>query len=125
MLDIMAVVFCFFKIMCYLCSALHLVRALHIESVFAVLQENVEVFKNEGWTDNTHYLLVYGREHIDYQCVPFSYHSSVGISIVYYRSGFSTTFLLISVSKPHTFFFVYIHNPIVKKEYAENPVKSR
>ena len=42
---------CFFvllKIMCYICLALHLVRALHIESVFAVLQENVEVFKNEG-----------------------------------------------------------------------------
>lgn len=44
----MAVVFVFFKIMCYLYSALHLVRALHIESVFAILQENVEVFKNEG-----------------------------------------------------------------------------
>lgn len=38
----------FFKIMYYLCSTLHLVRALHIESVFAVLQENVEVFKNDG-----------------------------------------------------------------------------
>lgn len=34
------------KKMYYLCTALHLVRALHIESVFAVLQENVEVFKN-------------------------------------------------------------------------------
>ena len=44
----MVVVFCFLKIMCYICFALHLVRALHIESVFAVLQENVEVFKNEG-----------------------------------------------------------------------------
>ena len=30
----------------YLCTALHLVWASHIESVFAVLQENVEVFKN-------------------------------------------------------------------------------
>ena len=38
----------FFKIKRYICRALHLVRALHIESVFAVLQENVEVFKNEG-----------------------------------------------------------------------------
>ena len=37
-----------FKIKCYICFALHLVLALHIESVFAVLQENVEVFKNEG-----------------------------------------------------------------------------
>ena len=44
----MAVGFLFFKIMRYICFALHLVRALHIESVFAVLQENVEVFKNEG-----------------------------------------------------------------------------
>ena len=41
-------VFCFIKIMYYICIASHLVRALHIESVFAVLQENVEVFKNEG-----------------------------------------------------------------------------
>ena len=40
--------FCFLKIKCYICGALHLVRALHIESVFAILQENVEVFKNEG-----------------------------------------------------------------------------
>jgi hypothetical protein len=40
--------FCFFKIILYLCIALHLVRALQIESVNAVLQENVEVFKNEG-----------------------------------------------------------------------------
>jgi hypothetical protein len=56
----MAVIFCFFKKMCYICFALHLVRALHIESVFAVLQENVEVFKNEGRTNNTHYLFVYG-----------------------------------------------------------------
>ena len=38
----------FLKIKRYICFALHLVRALHIESVFAVLQENVEVFKNEG-----------------------------------------------------------------------------
>ena len=38
----------FFKTMRYICFALHLVRALHIESVFAILQENVEVFKNEG-----------------------------------------------------------------------------
>ena len=38
--------FVFSKKMCYICGALHLVRALHIESVFAVLQENVEVFKN-------------------------------------------------------------------------------
>lgn len=37
-----------FQKMGYICTALHLVRALHIESVFAVLQENVEVFKNEG-----------------------------------------------------------------------------
>ena len=37
-----------FKIKCYICFALHLVLALHIECVFAVLQENVEVFKNEG-----------------------------------------------------------------------------
>ena len=59
------------------------------------------------------------------QCVLSPYHSGVGISIVYFRSGFSTTFLLISVSQPHTFFFVYIHNPIVKQEYAENPVKSK
>lgn len=41
-------VFLFLKIMRYICLALHLVQALHIESVFAILQENVEVFKNEG-----------------------------------------------------------------------------
>ena len=29
------------------------------------------------------------------------------------------------MSKPHTFFFVYIHTPVVKKEFAENPIKSR
>ena len=79
--------------MCYICLALHLVQALHIESVFAVLQENVEVFKNEGRTNDTHYLLVNGGEHIDFQCVLSPYHSGVGISIVYFRSGFSTTFL--------------------------------
>ena len=49
----------------YICLALHLVRALHFGSVFAVLQENVEVFKNEGRTNDTHYLLVYGGAHID------------------------------------------------------------
>ena len=48
-------------------------------------------------------------KHIDSQCVLFPYHSGVGISVVYFRSGHSTTFLLISVSKPHTFFFVYIY----------------
>ena len=79
--------------MCYICGALHLVRALHIESVFAVLQENVEVFKNEGWTNNTHSLFAYGREYIDLQCILSPYHSGVGIGIVYFRSGFSTTFL--------------------------------
>ena len=121
----MVAVFCSFKKICYICGALHLVRALHIESVFAVLQENVEVFKNEGRTNDTHYLLVNGGEHIDFQCVLSPCHSGVGISIVYFRSGFSTTFLLISVSQPHTFFFVYIHNPTAKKEFAENPVKSR
>ena len=42
----MGLFFVFSKKMCYICVASHLVRALHIESVFAVLQENVEVFKN-------------------------------------------------------------------------------
>ena len=41
-------IFANIKKMYYLCTALHLLRALHIESVFAVLQENVEVFKNDG-----------------------------------------------------------------------------
>ena len=68
-------------------------RALHIESVFAVLQENVEVFKNEGWTNDTHPLFVYGKEYIGFQCILSPYHSGVGIGIVYIRSGFSTTFL--------------------------------
>lgn len=45
---IMVAVFLFFKRKRYICFALHLVQVLHIESVFAVLQENVEVFKNEG-----------------------------------------------------------------------------
>lgn len=65
----MVVVFLFFlflfKIIWYICIALHLVRALHIESVFAVLQENVEVFKNEGWTNDTHSLFAYGRRHTE------------------------------------------------------------
>ena len=114
-----------FQKMGYICTVLHLVRALHIESVFAVLQENVEVFKNEGWTNDTHSLFAYGRWHTVFQCVLSPYRSSVGISIVYFRSGFSTTFLLISVSKFSHFLFVYIHTTVVKKEYAENPEKSR
>ena len=97
-----------FKIIWYICIALHLVRALHTESVFAVLQENVEVFKNEGWTNDTHSLFAYGRWHTVFQCVLSPYRSSVGISIVYFRSGFSTTFLLISVSKfSHFLFCIY------------------
>jgi hypothetical protein len=40
--------FLFFENNAYICLALHLVQALNIEGVFAVLQETVEVFKNEG-----------------------------------------------------------------------------
>lgn len=40
--------FCFFQNNCLHLYRFALGAGLHIESVFAVLQENVEVFKNEG-----------------------------------------------------------------------------
>ena len=109
-----AIFFAFFKIIVYFCIALHLVRA-YILKVFSQSYKKMWKFsrtKDERMTLTT--CLYMAENALIFQCVLSPYHSGVGISIVYFRSGFSTTFLLISVSKPHTFFFVYIHNPIVK-----------
>ena len=118
-------VFCFLKIMPIFASLCTWCRH-YILKVFSLSYKKLWKFsrtKDERITLTT--CLFMAGNTLIFQCVPSPYHSGVGISIVYFRSGFSTTFLLISVSKPHTFFFVYIHTPIVKKEFAENPVKSR
>ena len=90
----MVAVHLFFKIKRDICYALHLVRALHIESVFSLSYKKMWKFsrtKDERMTLTP--CLFMAREYIGFQCVLSPYHSGVGIGIVYFRSGFSTTFL--------------------------------
>jgi hypothetical protein len=73
---------------------------------------------------NTHNLFAYGGEYIDFSVYSISISFNCEDWHRLLSFGYSTTFLLISVSNPHTF-FVYIHTLIAKKEFAENPEKSR
>ena len=56
-----------------------------------------------------------------FRCVLSPYHSGVGISIVYFLFGFFHNLLVDKREPASHFLFVYIHTPVVKKEYAENP----
>ena len=55
-------------------------------------------------------LFIAGNTLISNQCVLSLYLSGVRISIVYFRSGFSTTFLLISVAILTLFLYISIPN---------------
>lgn len=55
-----------------------------IESVFAVLVENVEVFRSKGYSNNTYFLYSYVVVQF---FVHIPYYSSVGHCIVYFTSG--------------------------------------
>ena len=90
-----------FALLCTWCG-------LYILKVFSLSYKKMWKFsrtKDERMTLTT--CLFMAKNTLIFQCVLSPYHSGVGISIVYFRSGFSTTFLLISVSQPHTFFCIY------------------
>lgn len=88
-----AIFFAFFEIIAYICIALHLVRA-YILKVFSQSCKKMWKFSRTKDERMTLTICLFMAENaLIFRCVLSPYHTGVGISVVYFSSGSSTTFL--------------------------------